>query len=455
MSTDGDEAHGSIPAPAGEPIPERPCTRHSGVYPRACGGTHPRATMYTPFRGLSPRLRGDPSPSDHVHAIPGSIPAPAGEPRRDESKERIDGVYPRACGGNLCALACGRKRIRSIPAPAGEPTRGRIETPRSAVYPRACGGTHGAEGGTTRRVGLSPRLRGNRVQSAAPTGAAWSIPAPAGEPGVHRGTNAQERVYPRACGGTLDRGVLMPLFQRSIPAPAGEPEESLAYLVRNKVYPRACGGTPPSVRRRDILDGLSPRLRGNRILRSYHRGQWRSIPAPAGEPITQGLTTWRIKVYPRACGGTGAVVRSSNANSGLSPRLRGNPWQPGRGQVYPGSIPAPAGEPIFTVSPAMLRPVYPRACGGTPWLPIPSGGSAGLSPRLRGNRGVGEIQPDPGRSIPAPAGEPLPRVKWSAGRQVYPRACGGTPRNARNRGRRRGLSPRLRGNRLSGGRQSQ
>ena len=126
----------SIPAPAGDHQALR-------VYPRACGGTTDTGQV-VPW-GLSPRLRGNPGTG-----VPGSIPAPAGEP-------------------------CQRSRHgRSIPAPAGEPfslasglsprLRGSLArvgpSSRLSVYPRACGGTH------------MPLLL------------------------------AAQRVYPRACGGT-------------------------------------------------------------------------------------------------------------------------------------------------------------------------------------------------------------------------------------------------------------
>ena len=50
---------------------------------------------------------------------------------------------------------------------------------------------------------------------------------------------------------------------------------------------------------------------------------------------------------------------------GLSPRLRGNPDVDGDALDDEGSIPAPAGEPMATVSGFGDAEVYPRACGGT------------------------------------------------------------------------------------------
>ena len=70
-------------------------------------------------------------------------------------------------------------------------------------------------------------------------------------------------------------------------------------------------------------------------------------------------------VYPRAYGGTIAVLIAERVVGGLSPRLRGN--RAGAGPLPPvdGSIPAPAGEPCQVNDYKHSRKVYPRACGGT------------------------------------------------------------------------------------------
>ena len=70
------------------------------------------------------------------------------------------------------------------------------------------------------------------------------------------------------------------------------------------------------------------------------------------------------------------------------------------------SIPACAGEPFCLLILMMLTRVYPRVCGGTGATTSASRPKRGLSPRVRGNRdGVRVGQHDP-RSIPACAGEP-------------------------------------------------
>ena len=172
--------------------------------------------------------------------------------------------------------------------------------------------------------------------------------------------------------------------------------------------------------------GLSPRLRGNRMRLQYGTLDHRSIPAPTGEPVRAchqvvdlgvypraygeprgRMPGWSITtVYPRAYGGTGSTLPQCLSLIGLSPRLRGNRARPA---VPPGihrSIPAPTGEPPVGHVCAEQQGVYPRAYGGTPHPGRCSGRGRGLSPRLRGNRLPLYPQAKRGRSIPAPTGEP-------------------------------------------------
>ena len=195
--------------------------------------------------------------------------------------------------------------------------------------------------------GLSPRLRGNRWRQKRGIRCAGSIPAPAGEPSA-------VAIRPGEPSGG-----------RSIPAPAGEPHRPPAPCCPPQVYPRACGGTPVRRQERRVAVGLSPRLRGNpRQIEHRDRGGG-SIPAPAGEPSLVFLILAVSSVYPRACGGTGKLLPNLLYGYGLSPRLRGNPSDVLTLSYQYRSIPAPAGEPSRFLRRVTLSSVYPRACGGT------------------------------------------------------------------------------------------
>ena len=74
------------------------------------------------------------------------------------------------------------------------------------------------------------------------------------------------------------------------------------------------------------------------------------------------------------------------------------------------SIPACAGEPSLWISIRPLIGVYPRVCGGTGMKRTTRRRQKGLSPRVRGNRGLSLLQLFSEGSIPACAGEPLVNV---------------------------------------------
>ena len=174
-------------------------------------------------------------------------------------------------------------------------------------------------------AGLSPRVRGNRNSSAAHRGRPGSIPASAGQPMRSPGLGQVRPVYPRECGATLgalavgiNDGGLSPRVRgnlsrpprrsfpdRSIPASAGQPVFHLAAPLATRVYPRECGATLPLGRWATGLDGLSPRVRGNRIRNKSQVTRPRSIPASAGQPPRSYSSTPCQTVYPRECGATG------------------------------------------------------------------------------------------------------------------------------------------------------
>ena len=277
-------ALGFIPAPAGEPISFTRPSETAAVYPRACGGTKQFDLSVEVERGLSPRLRGNQGRQRPPRGRPGFIPAPAGEPAGDRGRAGAGAVYPRACGGTDGVVVSGRDdyglspRLRGnpvlqvveedrrgfIPAPAGEPRRPTDSDGRLWVYPRACGGTPPASCTNNSSGGLSPRLRGNLAEGPVVRACQRFIPAPAGEPllAVLRGQRLSG-LSPRLRGNLRNRLCLTrgPGF---IPAPAGEPSRVGARSPSNRVYPRACGGTLDGPLPPLHVFGLSPRLRGNR-----------------------------------------------------------------------------------------------------------------------------------------------------------------------------------------------
>ena len=248
-----------------------------------------------------------------------------------------------------------------------------------------CGGTRFERNGPFAIHGLSPRVRGNRRPLASP-----------------------------------------PIWRRSIPACAGEPGYRAVRRTPAGVYPRVCGGTPRWGGQCGPGPGLSPRVRGNPLADMVHRPFPGSIPACAGEPPNAALLRIHTRVYPRVCGGTVEMGDRYETDKGLSPRVRGNRVIVLPSALGERSIPACAGEPWPTATAPARKSVYPRVCGGTSAVVQGVPGRDGLSPRVRGN--LPEQPPLMGlqRSIPACAGEPDQRDGHMGNGRVYPRVCGGT-----------------------------
>ena len=276
------------------------------------------------------------------------------------------GLSPRV-RGNLCPLIQAVEPDGSIPARAGEPQSQRRRIAYCPVYPRACGGTPPDRSPSADPDGLSPRVRGNPIPSRRRQSSPGSIPARAGEPAESSNTLTGVEVYPRACGGTVfcdrvqppHRGlsprvrgnpvleVALDPQPGSIPARAGEPSDGAVPARGRRVYPRACGGTYTGAMIVLSVEGLSPRVRGNRARAGCGGSASGSIPARAGEPIRATCCPPRSRVYPRACGGTLAPPPNWIKCWGLSPRVRGNPQQRRPARRHHGSIPARAGEPVL------------------------------------------------------------------------------------------------------------
>ena len=171
--------------------------------------------------GLSPRMRGNRGGSEWEDTVARSIPAYAGEPGK-LCYHPVVPVYPRVCGGTRVGGAAAgfteglspRMRVNryqhdahgenrgSIPAYAGEPRRNRRAKETPSVYPRVCGGTPAQPPRKGDTIGLSPRMRGNHHVAEYNIGGKRSIPAYAGEPRLRSTAPACGRVYPRVCGGT-------------------------------------------------------------------------------------------------------------------------------------------------------------------------------------------------------------------------------------------------------------
>ena len=255
--------------------------------------------------------------------------------------------------------------VRSIPACAGPPQVVSGIDPDARVYPRVCGATSIFDDDTSTKRGLSPRVRG----------------------------------HPDRCmGKSLRLG--------SIPACAGPPSRRTSGRSRAEVYPRVCGATATTLSTRRSCRGLSPRVRGHRLNPLFRASSTGSIPACAGPPHRHGGASPSGAVYPRVCGATKARQRQQLRRWGLSPRVRGHRMLTKEECRTARSIPACAGPPWRHWRPRSEHWVYPRVCGATVTHSVPPWPILGLSPRVRGHLSLRSSRLHATGSIPACAGPP-------------------------------------------------
>ena len=294
-------------------------------------------------------------------------------------------------------------------------------------------------------MGLSPRGRGKHGGPADALQAAGSIPAWAGETGRQHFSRLYREVYPRVGGGNdsvtqfalLDSGlsprgrgkpggqVLYISPKRSIPAWAGETSAWAIMKSNARVYPRVGGGNVDGLTNGAAYWGLSLRGRGKPDQGPLPHDQERSIPAWAGETSRRRPPSPASRVYPRVGGGNRPPSTRVKVNRGLSPRGRGKLGQQPVPNALARSIPAWAGETVPRTPCRCRSGVYPRVGGGNlTFCPSPRTMS-GLSPRGRGKLGIVVARVTGARSIPAWAGETHPLNKQATELTVYPRVGGG------------------------------
>ena len=229
--------------------------------------------------------------------------------------------------------------------------------------------------------------------------------------------------------GNLARSRSRGLPRGPIPACAGQPDPTQRWRGPPGAYPRVCGATE-NLRKIITSDtGLSPRVRGNLYLLVLvrlemgpipacagqpaiarpARGSVGPIPACAGQPRPAGRRSGCSRAYPRVCGATFLLLALAPWVWGLSPRVRGNLRAILASLIQRGPIPACAGQPFSTACCKAGCWAYPRVCGATTSQREVQVIDKGLSPRVRGNRVAAPAEVGQGRPIPACAGQPCTR----------------------------------------------
>jgi len=179
-----------------------------------------------------------------------------------------------------------------------------------------------------------------------------------------------------------------------------------------------------------------------------HLKQVRFIPAHAGNTNSASDLVRDSSVHPRACGEhTGSRVKRSTG-CGSSPRMRGTRCRR-RSAEDPGRfIPAHAGNTLAIGKACAITPVHPRACGEHSATNSPALPKRGSSPRMRGTLKHFLRNRAFERFIPAHAGNTGVKQSGRSHSSVHPRACGEHSAPTVSAKGASGSSPRMRGTQI-------
>ena len=192
--------------------------------------------------------------------------------------------HPRVCGANVLIGFVAHSSVRIIPACAGRTRNAPNRITPTSDHPRVCGANTNRMSPWSRRVGSSPRVRGELIDCVVRASPGRIIPACAGRTRKSNTLTASSKDHPRVCGAN----VIIAVFMSSFP-------------------------------------GSSPRVRGERRQRAgCNAGAW-IIPACAGRTRSSDAARGRAPDHPRVCGANNSLNTVQRKQFGSSPRVRGEP----------------------------------------------------------------------------------------------------------------------------------
>ena len=403
-------------------FPPRPA--NSTVHPRGRGEHSRHAAVNFYQHGSSPRARGTRPgrrPQNHRHRF---IPAGAGNTKLICRPAPLMTVHPRGrgehqttytvlgqiSGSSPRARGTPRRRRkphdqgRFIPAGAGN-TQYRTRHAREApVHPRGRGEHVGARGFAAEEGGSSPRARGTRPVEPAAGGIDRFIPAGAGNTPSRASRRGDRSVHPRGRGEHVYRITNNVLMAGSSPRARGTRQRRHSPSAERTVHPRGRGEHFDVVQRGYKVTGSSPRARGTRAGNQSGCDLRRFIPAGAGNTLEHSERRCIIEVHPRGRGEHVAGLSRRRTPTGSSPRARGTLIPSTLSQVFPGFIPAGAGNTWHPTPRPHRDTVHPRGRGEHSLDAAVRAVEAGSSPRARGTRRTPLLGRSRRRFIPAGAG---------------------------------------------------
>ena len=231
------------------------------VYPRVCGGTMQWPALDVRVFGLSPRVRGNRQWSGYASGLSPRVRGNLCGPDVSVEAHPWRGLSPRVRGNQLGARPYVSHEVYPRVC-GGTPSYVPPAADARTVYPRVCGGTISARAGDEwPSKGLSPRVRGNQRIGC------WRIRRKTGLSPRVRGNpvpgrfqmnpcSLGSRVYPRVCGGTPKRSLLVSTSAMELPLNCTSPGRSRQHRLSPSAplpIPEFAGRLPPMAPSRSLL----------------------------------------------------------------------------------------------------------------------------------------------------------------------------------------------------------
>ena len=190
------------------------------------------------------------------------------------------------------------------------------------------------------------------------------------------------------------------------------------------VHPRARGKHSFYRQRESRLGGSSPRTRETQNWGQNRKGNYRFIPAHAGNTSKAAIAKSSCSVHPRARGKHAAWCAIAKTEYGSSPRTRETRWSGWVRSRWPRFIPAHAGNTSLLVAGLSFYAVHPRARGKHNFRGVRRRVVFGSSPRTRETPYSRDVSTSRRRFIPAHAGNTKFGMVAEVRKAVHPRARG-------------------------------
>ena len=217
--------------------------------------------------------------------------------------------------------------------------------------------------GTGAAPGITPAYAGKSQNRAIRRKRHRDHPRVCGEKGMQASALQTRMGSPPRMRGKDGRCILPPVARGITPAYAGKSDRALMPGHVHEDHPRVCGEKDENGKVKDAKKGSPPRMRGKVADKAVRKLLTGITPAYAGKSNYRHYRQSPRKDHPRVCGEKSSPSKKRPMLTGSPPRMRGKGPAMSPGHITCGITPAYAGKSIVPHDLAALCKDHPRVCG--------------------------------------------------------------------------------------------